>query len=87
MVCCQWPFPVAAVRLVVVIVFRLNVTVKDFVLVDVVADTSQLLGLSGELESDLESQRAGGHQLRRQRGDGRGGQLVQLKNESGGQRA
>jgi len=55
--------------------------------VDDAADASRLLGLSGELERDLESRRAGGRQLRRRRGDGRGGQLVQLKNESGGQRA
>jgi hypothetical protein len=35
---CQRPFPVAAERLVVV--FRLDVTVEDFVLVDDVADAS-----------------------------------------------
>ncbi len=54
MVHCQWPFPIAAMRLVIIVIFRLDVTVKDFVLVDDVADASQLLGLSGELECDLE---------------------------------
>ena len=54
---CQWPFPiVVATRLVIAIVFRLDVAVEDFVLVDNTADASQLLGLSGELECDLESQ-------------------------------
>ena len=44
-------------------------------------------GLSGELEHDLELRRVGGHQLCGQRGEGRGGQLVQvqlLKNKSRG---
>ena len=49
---CQWPYPVATTRLVV---FRLDVAVKDFVLVDDVVDMSWLLGLSGELGCDLES--------------------------------
>ena len=50
---CQWPFPVATARLAVII-FRLNVAVEDFVLVHNTVDTSQFLGLSGELEHDLE---------------------------------
>ena len=67
---CQWPFPIAAVRLIVVVViFRLNVAVEDFVLVDDAADVSWLLSLSGELKCDLELQRAGGHQLHGRRGD------------------
>jgi hypothetical protein len=49
---CQRPYPVATTRLVV---FRLDVTVKDFVLVDDVADMSWLWGLSEELGCDLES--------------------------------
>jgi len=44
--------------------------------VDNAADMSWLLGLSGELEHDLELQQVGGRQLHRWRGDGRGGQLV-----------
>ena len=51
---CQWPFPIVATRLIVIVVFTLDVTVEDFILVDNVADMSQLLGLSGELERDLE---------------------------------
>ncbi len=43
-------------RLIIVVVFRLNVAVEDFVLVDNTADMSWLLGLSGELEHDLELQ-------------------------------
>ena len=83
---CQQPFPIAAMRLIIVI-FRLNVTVEDFVLVHDAVDVSQLLGLSGELKHDLELQQVGGCQLHGQRGEGRGGQVVQvqlLKNESGG---
>src|SRR6266851_6907318 len=49
---CQQPFPVTAARLVVII-FRLNVTVEDFVLMHDAVDVSQFLGLSGELKHDL----------------------------------
>src|SRR5216683_3520588 len=37
---CQWPFPIATVRLIVII-FRLNVTGEDFVLVHNAVDVSQ----------------------------------------------
>jgi len=49
-----------ATRLIVIVVFTLDVTVEDFILVDNVADMSQLLGLSGELERDLELRRVEG---------------------------
>jgi len=55
--------------IVVVVIFRLNVAVEDFVLVDDAADVSWLLSLSGELKCDLELQQAGGHQLHGRRGD------------------
>ena len=38
----------------VVVIFRLDVAVEDFVLVHDAVDASQLLGLSGELKRDLE---------------------------------
>jgi hypothetical protein len=37
----------------VVVVFRLDVAVEDFVLVHDTVDASRLLGLSGELKRDL----------------------------------
>jgi hypothetical protein len=69
-------------RLVVIVVFRLDVAVEDFVLVDDAADASRLLGLSGELERDLKSRRVGRHQLRgRREMEGEADQIGQSRHD------